>query len=167
MATTISATGLTTNPDPLKTVTPTPDATNYGGIIQDALNNVNSYQTAYDTATKNDATMASKIATDSNTLLGKTADTQAFNEQYGVNKYKSDINGYLTQLAGVNANITGLANEAKAIPLDVQNKAANTGATDAGVAPITTGRLRENAIKALTQSSIADSLTASITGYLS
>ena len=164
MATTITGTGLNSSATPLQTVTPTPDLTNYGGIIQSALDSVSGYQSAYDTATANDAATAGKIQTDQNTLLGKTADTQAFNDQYGVTKATSDINNYVTQLAGVNANISGLANEAKAIPLDVQNKAANTGATDAGVAPITTGRLRENAIKALTQSSLADVLTANITG---
>lgn len=149
MATTITTDSLNVT-DPLKTITPTPDMTNYQGIID---------QGAADTKASLD-----KINADKALLTGKTADTAALNETTGVNAANADIAKYTTQLADINASISGLSNEAKAIPLDVQNKAANTGATDAGVAPITTGRLRENAIKALTQSSLADVVTANITG---
>jgi len=52
------------------------------------------------------------------------------------------------------AQLTGLSNEALAIPLQIQQEFAGRGATAGGVAPIQTGRLRENAIKALSVNSL-------------
>lgn len=65
-------------------------------------------------------------------------------------------------LTDVTSQITALQNEAQAIPLDVQNESRGRGRTDAGVAPITADRLRENAIKALSLSSIASTLRGNI-----
>ena len=147
--TTITPDSLTVQ-DPLKTITPTTDMTNYQSILD---------QQAAATKSSLDT-----IAADNKIIQGKTADTANFNSQYGVDTTTEDINKYTADLAGINANISGLANEAKAIPLTVQQNNQNTGATDSGVLPQTTGKLRENAIKALTQSSLADILTANITG---
>lgn len=52
------------------------------------------------------------------------------------------------------AQLMGLKNEAAAIPLQLQQEAEGRGITEGGLAPIQAGRLRENAIKALTTSSI-------------
>lgn len=81
----------------------------------------------------------SKLMTD---LLGKTADTQAANETSG-------LNAVTKQLNELNAQAQSLNREAQAIPLQTQERNANTGATDAGVAPQNTSALRNNAIKAL------------------
>ncbi len=53
-----------------------------------------------------------------------------------------------------------MARESQAIPLKIQQDAANTGSTDAGVAPIQAGELRKNAIKALTLAQTADVVSA-------
>lgn len=57
----------------------------------------------------------------------------------------------------LSAQLKGLQNEALAIPLQLQNEAMGRGITVGGLAPIQTGRLRENAIKALTVSSLLES----------
>lgn len=59
-------------------------------------------------------------------------------------------------LNDVNAQIAILQNEAKAIPIQLQQESVGRGRTEAGIAPIQEDRLRENAIKALTLSSIAE-----------
>lgn len=81
----------------------------------------------------------SKLMTD---LLGKTADTQAANETSG-------LNAVTKQLNELNAQAQSLNREAQAIPLQTQERNANTGATDVGIAPQNTSVLRNNAIKAL------------------
>jgi len=55
------------------------------------------------------------------------------------------------ELAG---QLKGLEAEAKIIPLQIQQEFVGRGATEGGIAPIQTGRLRENAIKALTVSAL-------------
>ncbi len=159
----ISADSLTA-PDPLKTVDPATDPiiASGNGIIKNALASIPTAQATVDTGTASAKTALDTITADNTKLLGKTADTQAANEAAGVNKEQTNLDTYNQQLNDINANIKGLSNEAKAIPLKVQNDFANTGATDTGVAPIQTGQLRNNAIKALTQSSLADVLTANI-----
>lgn len=161
MATAIPADGLTT-PDPFGLPTPTQDTTDYNSIISSAIGSIPGQQAIVDGNT-------AKTQSNINTLTGlqtqddnRAADQAAANEAAGVNSEKSNLDKYNQDLNDINASVAGLANEAKAIPLKVQQNAANTGATDAGVAPIQTGMLRENAIKALTQSSLADIATANI-----
>lgn len=170
MATPINATGLNA-PNPLSTVTPQPDPLTQTGsngvtvgqnIINDAIASVPGLQSTVDTANANTQTNLNTLASLQTQDSNKAIDTAAAYDAAGVNTEKANFDKYNQDLNDINANLSGLANEAKAIPLDVQNKAANTGATDAGLAPITTGRLRDNAIKALTQSSLADVLTANI-----
>ncbi len=165
MATVINATDLTKT-DPLKTITPAPDpilASGSGtGIINDALASIPTAQATVDKGATDATTALDKIKADENLALGKSADTSALNESLGVNAEQKNLDTYNQQLNDINASVKGLANEAKAIPLKVQEANANTGATDAGVAPQQAGQLRQNAIKALTQSSLADILTANI-----
>lgn len=85
-------------------------------------------------------------------LGGKAGDTALTYEREGVNKIYN-------QLADLNAQASNLQREAQAIPIQIQEEFKGTGATDAGVAPIQTSRLRENALKALSlgqQASIAN-----------
>ncbi len=55
-----------------------------------------------------------------------------------------------------------LQNEAKSIPLQTQQEAEGRGITAAGLRPKTIGRLRENAIKALTISALLDAANGQI-----
>lgn len=75
-------------------------------------------------------------------LGDKGTDTQQVYKDTGV----TDL---YNQVSDLNAQAKGLNLEAQAIPIQTQQRNANTGATDRGVAPQTTGALRENALKAL------------------
>lgn len=92
---------------------------------------------------RNEGKSQSKEVAAMQALLGGRAGFEAQTyEAQGVNKVYN-------QIADLNAQATGLLNEAKAIPIQIQNEFKGTGATDAGVAPIETARLRDNALKAL------------------
>lgn len=82
-------------------------------------------------------------------LGGETAFTAKKEEEFGVPQAEQTIQDLATQLRD-------LQREEKAIPLTVQQEFAGRGVTRAGAAPIETGRLRENAIRALTVSSSLD-----------
>lgn len=56
----------------------------------------------------------------------------------------------------LSSQLKALQNEAKAIPLQLQEWAKGRGVTEGGLAPIQTGQLRENAIKALSVSSLLE-----------
>src|SRR3990167_6402272 len=62
------------------------------------------------------------------------------------------------QLQDAANQLQALQKEQAAIPLQIQQEFTGRGVTKAGVAPIETGRLRENAIKALSVSAIAQTL---------
>lgn len=159
----ITATGLTA-PTQMKVVTPTPDPILSTGqnIINTALAGMPALQKTSDENTTGISTTLGRLTDLMKSDLGKSTDTAAAYETAGVNAEKANLDKYNQDLNDINANISGLANAAKAIPLQVQENNANTGATDAGVAPQTAGELRKNAIKALTQASLADIATANI-----
>jgi hypothetical protein len=114
----------------------------------DAQNAQNDYnnQLAQAQAKSNDISMLQSQ------LGGRAQDTLNTYNNTGVNKAYNE-------LQDINAQMAGLRNEASAIPLQVQQNATGTGATDRGVAPIEAGALRLNAIKALslgTQAALAE-----------
>ena len=54
-----------------------------------------------------------------------------------------------SKLSAVNARLAGITAEAQAIPIQAQQDATGRGITAGGLAPITTAKLRENALKAI------------------
>lgn len=156
-------------PQPTVEIPPAqPDTTNYGGItggVYDSIQNeYNNYKTATENAQKAQVAGGSDILSIMNEITGKTGYSQNADELAGVNKATEEQNKYGTQLADLNAQATSLNREAQAIPIQVQQDFANTGATDRGVAPITTGKLRENALKALSIAQQSDIASAALTG---
>src|SRR4029077_2303965 len=100
----------------------------------------------------------------SNTVQGLTTEDAA-KAGFTIDQYKAlgygvttDANGNIVasdpQLNDLNTQLTTLQNQAQAIPLQEQQNAAGRGETTAGLAPIQTGDLRNNAIQALTVSSL-------------
>lgn len=85
---------------------------------------------------------ATSLANMQSLLGGKSTDKLNIYDQTGVTTAYNKIKD-------LSAQATGLQNEALAIPIQIQNEFAGTGATDAGVAPIQSARLRDNALKAL------------------
>lgn len=138
--------------DSMKNATPVPLSTPKDNTSS-YLSSIN--QVAADLATQNTLaqqesdrlnkeakTQSSEIANLQSLLGERSTDRNLTYETQGVNKLYN-------QLADLNAQATSLANEAKAIPIQIQNEAAGQGVTDAGVAPIQSARLRDNALKAL------------------
>lgn len=97
-------------------------------------------------------------------LLNKTADTQSFQETAGVSSARDAQNQYVQQLADLNAQASSLQREAQAIPIQLENESVGRGRTAAGVAPIQTARLRDNALKALSIAQQSDIASAALTG---
>jgi len=97
-------------------------------------------------------------------LTGKTSDLQAAEDAAGVGSASADLTNYASQLANLNAQASALNREATAIPIQVQGESVGRGRTESGVAPITTGRLRENALRALSIGQQADVAAAAATG---
>lgn len=161
MATAITTEDLTKQ-DGLQTPAPIVDTNNYQGIVDSAIKSVGETRSTLDAIYKKNETDVARVGELGTLERGKTSYSAMADEEAGVNTERANLDKYNQNLNDINANIAGLSKEAVAIPLDVQQKNANVGATDRGVAPQTTGRLRENAIKALTQSALADIVTANI-----
>jgi hypothetical protein len=158
---------------PKKIVTPQlpPDTTNYG----------NTTKTASETAASNLAELTKKRdearaqrELDAKDIISKmqyisdnkTIDTQNADTTAGVDAETTKFNNYIEQLTGLNAQASSLDREALAIPLQVQEEVKGQGVTDAGAAPDVAGRLRLNAIKALTIAQQSDIASAAATGSL-
>ena len=76
---------------------------------------------------------------------------------------EAGLPGQRQELQGVLNQLQGLQKEALAIPLQIQQEFAGRGVTKGGVAPIETGRLRENTIKSLGLAAIGQTLQGNIT----
>ena len=160
-----------TKPKEIKFPEVTPDPTNYGNVSKTASDMVTS--TLTDLTTKRDAArkqqesdISSIISSMDYIAKNKATDTQRANDAAGVNAETEKFNKYIEELTNYNAEIKGLGREADAIPLQVQENAKGTGATDAGIAPDIAGQLRLNAIKSLTIAQKADIASAAATGSL-
>ena len=142
---------------PMNTVNPSPnDTSGLLGTTQNAIDYTNSLAESVTNAQNNLSNTGNSINDVMNQLLGKASDVQNINETSG-------LNAATKQLNDLNAQAKLLNRAAQAIPIQVQQNNANTGATDAGVAPQTTGALRENALKALSIAQQADIATANYT----
>lgn len=148
----------------LKTVAPKKDSiVDIGnGIINNAITDVNETTSSLNKLQNDQVTRVEKLGSLNLDLNSKAAYEAEQRKLFGLDAEKSNYDKYNQELNDINATVKGLANEAKAIPMKVQEDFKNTGATDAGVSPIQAGKLRENAIKALTASSLADVITANI-----
>lgn len=157
-----------TTPAALKTVTPTPDTTNYAGIAssasQSVIDDYTSLNEKYKTASTDLTRTGEGVIDDMTALKDKAKDTVLARETAGVNLATDEVNKYITQLAELNGQATSLNREAQAIPVKVQQNNLGTGATDAGVAPQEAGALRLNALKALSIAQQSDVVSAALTG---
>src|SRR3990167_5836642 len=81
----------------------------------------------------------------------------------GEQEKTADFAGMEKSQQDLTNQLKALQAEAKAIPLSIQQEFAGRGVTKGGVAPIEAGRLRENAIKALTVSSLLEASRGNLT----
>lgn len=150
--------------DPKMVVPPTTqDQTPYESIVQGSLTSLPDISKQVETARADSNAMLNNIAS----LTGDTANKEIFSQAQqdlaGVQDRTKELDALNAQFTDLGAQIKGLGRSNSAVPLKVQQNNLGTGATDAGVAPQTTGMLRENAIKALTLASEADVLGSQIT----
>lgn len=91
-------------------------------------------------------------------------DTEAGKAQYQTDQNNAaGIPDLTTSQNDLATRLTGLKNEALAIPLQLQNDSTGRGITEGGLAPIQDAALRENAIKSLTVSSLLDATQGLLT----
>lgn len=140
---TITSSGLQT-PNIVPLTSPkTPDySSTIKTTLADLTNEQNNQQAKVDAANAEAKTQANNVSNLQSLLGGKSTDKLNIYDQTGVTTAYNKIKD-------LSAQATGLQNEAQAIPIQIQSEFAGTGATDAGVAPIQTSRLRDNALKAL------------------
>lgn len=150
----ISVSGLNSNENPTPIQQPTypplyPTAGLTGSTGTDPYANTKPQNQAQD--------LNSSIQSLNEELSGKSAfETSQFkNLGYGAT---TDASGNLVandpSMLDLNSKLTALTNEAKAIPLQLQNDASGRGTTTGGLAPIESGALRNNAVQALGVSSL-------------
>jgi hypothetical protein len=147
----------------MKTLTPSDGMDYYNKVFNDAIAGFGDTQQAVNDNTAKTQGQVDEVASLSDILLGKTADTAAANETAGVNAERATNTNLTNQLNDTTAQINALARQAQAIPMQTQQEGEKRIMTDAGAAPITAAGLRENAIKALTLGQQSDILNASLT----
>lgn len=153
----ISVANLTTPQTPLN-LPPTPqDTTNYQGVISSipTIEQITNQIQAPSQAESTSQSLMDRIL-GATSKLGKKTQAQAQAET------TAGLPQFQTQLTDINNQLQGLQKESLAIPLQIQQEAQGRGVTAGGVAPIQTARLRENAIKSLGLSSIAQTLQGNI-----
>jgi len=106
-------------------------------------------------AEKTNQSIADKLLAGYQKITGKAGAQLQAEQSAGLPQFQA-------QLTDINSQLTSLSNEAKAIPLQIQNDFQGRGATAGGVRPIENAKLRENAIKSLGLSSIAQVLQGNI-----
>lgn len=154
-STTIDASTMSASPQKLN-LSGNPTPTDYNSTIsaiptfESITQNVTDTPEA--TKLKNSQSTLEKLMS---SLTGKTAVQQQAEQQTGVTDYTK-------QLTDLNSQITTIKNEATAIPMQLQNEVQGRGVTTGGLAPIQTGQLRTNAIKALTLNSLAETLRGNL-----
>ena len=135
-----------------------------GNVTNSIANEYTNLQTQYNNQQNAQQTNANDQISLMDMLSGRTKDTQVAQENAGVTTEKANLDKYTQQLADLNSQASSLNREAQAIPLQIQQNATGTGATDRGVAPQEAGALRLNAIKALSLGQQADIASANFTG---
>jgi hypothetical protein len=172
---TLTSINLSSN-TPLQLASTPVDNTNYNSVISSAPDfnsiissiynstaselNVNKNNSALDKLTT-DITNAGGSVNSSgeiDTSFASRLKNEDFLKKFG---YTGSADAF-KQFQDINNEITRLKNEAIAIPLEVQKEFTGTLATRSDVAPIQTARLRDNAIRTLTSSSLAQAIQGNI-----
>lgn len=133
-------------------------------VTQSVIDDYNTYKTQEDTVQGNQNDLGTLLSSLTASEGNKAGDLATATTANGGDQATTDINNYSQQLADLNGQAKALNNEALAIPIQTQERNANTGATDAGVAPQNTSALRNNALKALSIGQQSDIAYAGLTG---
>lgn len=147
-------------------VPPAPvDTTNYQGIVTGGNTAISSLTPAPTTTTPE-----SGLSSDIQKLLGSISAPASAEQAYtsafdtGIAPKEQAVAESQKKLDAINAQLAAINAEQTAIPIQTQQEATGRGVTAAGLAPITTARLRENALKALPLQAQAFAAQAEVTG---
>ena len=136
-----------------------PQTTDQTGVIDQQLAGLQQGVSTIDSQIAGTETQSDDLRTQLlETLSGlgeEQARTQELEQQAGLGIQRKELQNVINELQT-------LQKEAAAIPLSIQEEFAGRGATAAGVEPIQTGRLRQNAIKALSFAAIGQTLQGNI-----
>lgn len=129
--------------DPLKLQTLPQDTTDYASIINSAVGN----PLELDKQVQGQETQVqSSLNTLSNLMqegAGIGSQQLAMENQAGISQQQKEVQDLTNQLNSIKT-------QANVIPLQIQQESIGRGRTEAGVAPLQTAELRNNAIQALT-----------------
>lgn len=129
--------------DPLKLQTLPQDTTDYASIINSAVGN----PLELDQQVQGQETQVqSSLNTLSNLMqegAGIGSQQLAMENQAGISQQQKEVQDLTNQLNAIKT-------QANVIPLQIQQESAGRGRTEAGIAPLQTAELRNNAIQALT-----------------
>lgn len=142
MATTISLDKLNT-PESLNLQSAPQDTTDYGAIINSAFGNPQEL----DNQRQGQETQTQSSLNTLNSLLqegaGIGSQQLAMENQAGISQQQKEVQDLTNQLNSIRT-------QANVIPMQIQQESAGRGRTEAGIAPLQTAELRNNAIQALT-----------------
>lgn len=139
------------SPESLATVKPitlptqTPDLSGLTSTINSETASLLNSATQAEADYQNELNQASSLSSQISNIISSNNQAADLEQAY----QQGGVNDLAAQLKKLNAQAVGLNNEAQAIPIQLQQAAQGQGVTDRGLAPIEAGKLRENALKAL------------------
>lgn len=136
-------------------IPPTPTPTNFGGSIAGNLQTLLSNFNQGSEAETKSGDIQNLILSTLGELGGESAKKTELETGAGLPTQRTDLQNVINQL-------TTLARESQAIPLQIQEESKGRGRTAGGVAPLETSALRQNTIKALGLSAIGATLQGNI-----
>jgi len=145
-----------------------PDTTNYGGVIggvgESIANDLNFLTGKVNTQEQNLAQGQNDISSLIRNISGQGNELLAEQDRQGVNTETEKYNSLQQTLLDLQGQATSLNREAQAIPLQVQAENKNQLATSQRTDVVTTERLRDNALRALSIAQQSDIAFATATG---
>lgn len=145
-----------------------PDTTNYGGVIggvgESIANDLNFLTGKVQQQEQDLSGSQNDISSLIRNISGQGNELLAEQDRQGVNKETEKYNSLQQTLLDLQGQATSLNREAQAIPLQVQAENKNQLATSQRTDVVTTERLRDNALRALSIAQQSDIAFAAATG---
>jgi len=156
----------TFNPDNLNSeaLTPQPDTSDFETLTESPPPDISGLDPTPVAPLGDTQQEASDLSTELQGLYDQTLGKSAFTaEQEDI----QGVTGIESNITDLSAQLQGLINESKAIPLQLQQESIGRGRTAGGIAPLQASRLRKNAIQALTVNSLLESSRGNLSTALS
>lgn len=129
--------------DPLKLQTLPQDTTDYASIINSAVGNPMELD-------KQVQGQETQVQSSLNTLSGLMQEGAGIGSQQLAMENQAGISQQQKEVQDLTNQLNAIKTQANVIPMQIQQESAGRGRTEAGIAPLQTAELRNNAIQALT-----------------